>query len=369
MLTAGKCMNKKPLLVVLFLAVMWSCTPDYYDQVFQIAREAGIPLIQVAYTKGDTRVTYEVSTVPEIVARKDGKTVFQAASLSKPVFAYIVMRMSDRGEIDLDRPLFEYTDIERFVDKELARRLTARMVLSHMTGLPNWAVSPGSPEWPEAPIVFKFRPDSAFSYSGEGYAFLQRAVEQIQGKGLEEIARNEVFLPLGMSSSSYTWRDDYDSLAVNGFNRDGEDRGKGNFPRANPAYTLRTTAADYMRFLEALSLGTGLGKESREAIFAPLVQAVRYEGKPRECDQRIFWGLGVGIEKHPELGEVAFHWGDNGAFRSLFLVVPKRGLQPQRILIYFTNSQAGHDIIHEISSLFLDNKEPIAIHEWVYKNE
>ncbi|HOZ19722.1 MAG: D-alanyl-D-alanine carboxypeptidase precursor [Bacteroidetes bacterium ADurb.Bin139] len=362
-------MNTKPFIAILLIAVISSCTPDYHDKIFDIAREAGIPLIQVAYSKGNAHVGYEISTVPEITPRKDNNTVFQAASLSKTVFAYIVMRMSDRGEIDLDRPLAEYADIERFDDKKLARRLTARMVLSHRTGLPNWAVSPGSPEWPEAPIVFKFRPDSAFSYSGEGYAFLQRAVEQIQGKRLEEIAQHEVFLPLGMGSSSYAWRDDYDTLAVNGFNRDGEDRGKGNFPRANAAYTLRTTAEDYIKFLEALSQGNGFGPKSREAMFHSEVQAVRYAERPRECDAHIFWGLGLGIEKHPELGEVAFHWGDNGAFRSLFLIVPKRGLQPKRILVYFTNSQAGHDIIHEISSLFLENREPLAIHEWVNKIE
>ena len=198
---------------------------------------------------------------------------------------------------------------------------------------------------------------------------MQRAVEQIQGKRLEEIAQHEVFLPLGMGSSSYAWRDDYDTLAVNGFNRDGEDRGKGNFPRANAAYTLRTTAEDYIKFLEALSQGNGFGPKSREAMFHSEVQAVRYAERPRECDAHIFWGLGLGIEKHPELGEVAFHWGDNGAFRSLFLIVPKRGLQPKRILVYFTNSQAGHDIIHEISSLFLENREPQAIHEWVNKIE
>ncbi|MDD2289871.1 MAG: serine hydrolase [Bacteroidales bacterium] len=362
-------MNIKPFIVVLLVAVTCSCTPHYNDQLTPIARQTGIPLIQVAYTKGNAHAVYEISTVPGIRPHKDGKTVFQAASLSKPLFAYIVMKMSDRGEIDLDRPLAHYTDIERFVDKELAGRLTARIVLSHVTGLPNWAVSPGSPEWPGAPIVFKFRPDSAFSYSGEGYAFLQRAVEQIQGKGLEEIAQQEVFLPLGMVSSSYTWRDDYDSLAVSGFNRDGQDRGKGNFPRANAAYTLRTTASDYMKFLEALSRGTGLGKESRIAIFTPVVQAVRYAGKPRDCDQRIFWGLGVGIEKHPELGEVVFHWGDNGTFRSLFLVVPAKGLQPKRILVYFTNSQAGHDVISDITSLFFNNKEPLAIDQWVNENE
>lgn len=79
----------------------------------------------------------EISTDEESPAREDCSTVFQAASLSKPVFAYIVLRMADRGEIDLDTPLYKYIGIEKFDNQEYARQLTARIVLSHATGLLN----------------------------------------------------------------------------------------------------------------------------------------------------------------------------------------------------------------------------------------
>jgi len=354
----------KCLSIILLFSILLSCTPSR-NEIHDIACETGIPLIQLAYSMGDRTTYMEISTNESSPAREDCSTVFQAASLSKPVFAYIVLRMADRGEIDLDTPLYTYTGIEKFEDPALARKLTARMVLSHATGLPNWAASPSSPEWPGTSVSFLFTPDSAFSYSGEGYAFLQRAVEAIQGKGLEEIALAEVFIPLGMNTSSYVWRDDYDSLAVSGFTREGENRGKGNFPRANSAYTLRTTAPDYMKFLQALSRGTGLGKKSREEMFHPRVKAARYAQRRRDCDEYIFWGLGLGIEKHPELGEVAFHWGDNGTFKSLFLMVPQTGHSPQRILVYFTNSEKGHDVINRISSLFLKNTTTLTIQNWV----
>jgi CubicO group peptidase (beta-lactamase class C family) len=68
----------------------------------------------------------------------DTATVFEAASLSKPVFAYLALRLADRGELDLDRPLADLFDYSRFGKDERARRITARMVLSHGTGLPNW---------------------------------------------------------------------------------------------------------------------------------------------------------------------------------------------------------------------------------------
>ncbi len=337
------------------------------ERIKEIAREAGIPLIQVAYTNGNRGICYEISSSDTTEARADCSTVFQAASLSKPVFAYIVMKMVRRGEIDLDEPLVNYADTRRFEDGESASVITARMVLSHKTGLPNWSASPSSSEWPDSKIAFKFRPDSAFSYSGEAFAYLQRAVENIKGKGLEEIAREEVFNPLGMTSTSYLWLEKYDTLAASGYTREGVNRGPGKFPRANSAYTLRTTASDYMKFLVALSDGKGIGKRMRSEVFSPVVNAVRYPERPRECDNNIFWGLGLGVERNKELGDLAFHWGDNGNFKALFVIVPRSKGHQKRILVYFTNSAAGHDIINKIAGHFLGNKEGIAIHDWVLK--
>ncbi|HJY42540.1 MAG TPA: serine hydrolase domain-containing protein, partial [Steroidobacteraceae bacterium] len=65
-------------------------------------------------------------------------TIFEAASLSKPVFAYLVLRLADRGEFDLDRPLYEMLEYPRLAHDERYKRITARIVLSHGTGLPNW---------------------------------------------------------------------------------------------------------------------------------------------------------------------------------------------------------------------------------------
>lgn len=352
---------------VLISTVLVSCSgvSTKQEKVHRMACEAGIPLIQVAYAEGDSCTVFEASAFQETPARMDAGTVFQAASLSKPVFASIVLQMAHEELIHLDTPLVHYTDIERFEDKELARTLTARTVLSHVTGLPNWSTGPGSEEWPTAPISFKFTPDSAFSYSGEGYAFLQRAVEAVCGAGLEDIARSRIFEPLGMDRTSYVWIPAYDSLATDGFNREGESGGKGNFPRANAAYTLRTTAADYMKFLRYISRENLPEREWLSGMYLPVVQAVRYHDRPRECDSTIFWGLGMGMEKHPELGEVSFHWGDNGNFKALFLMVPESKVHKERILVYFTNSRAGHDIIGSMSSLFLGNKKPLAIENWV----
>ena len=111
----------------------------------ELVDSCGVPVLQYCYfsPQGELHGLIQAQdTVFEIPQTIDEQSIFQAASLSKPVFAYIVMRMVDRGEIDLDRPIAEYTDIERFDDKEMAQKLTPRIVLSHQTGLPNWAASP-----------------------------------------------------------------------------------------------------------------------------------------------------------------------------------------------------------------------------------
>ena len=317
------------------------------DALPALVDSCGIPVLQYYYfsPQGDLHgLSCAQDTVFDIPQPIDEQSIFQAASLSKPLFAYIVMRMVDRGEIDLDTPIAEYTDIERFDDKEMARQLTPRIVLSHQTGLPNWAAGPSSEEWPTSRIVFKYPVDSCFAYSGEGYAFLQRAVEAIQGEPLDAIARREVFEPFNMPTTSYAWQPEYDSIAVVGFNRDGENRGQGRHPRANCAYTLRTNATEYARFVkQGLLEGKGLSAAAHKEMFTQQVHAQRYAYEPRACDSSVFWCLGFGAFSEPDAvrGDYYWHWGDNGNFKALWLLHPatKEGF------VYFSNRATGHDLL------------------------
>ena len=342
------------MLLLTGIPFMGSCDSNREERLktetAAIAADAKIPLIQLEFGDGKRIISFESSQNDTIIASANKNTIFQAASLSKPVFAYIVLRMHDSGEIDLDTPIFEYTDIDRFVNKEWVKLLTPRMVLSHKTGLPNWSVSPSSDAWPTSPIEFIFKPDSAFGYSGESFAFLQRAVEKIKGKPLQLIAEEEVFIPFGMKLSSYGWRDEYDTIAADGYNAAGENRGKGRHPRENSAYTLRTTAHEYSLFIRKVFIeGYGLNPKTLKLMLTPHIDAIRYHDKPlRECDTFISWGLGIGIEHNQKLGDIYYHWGDNGSFKALFIVVPKEN----KYLTYFTNSTFGHSIIDRLTPIY-----------------
>ena len=363
----------KVLSIILMVAGFTvSCAPKedvYKKEIRNIIVKAEIPLIQLESNFNGEKLSYQIENPNFYDSLKIAAgqatpqpAVFQAASLSKVVFAYIVMKMYDRGEIDLDTPICNYTDIDRFEDKESAAKLTARMVLNHRTGLPNWSAGPSSEEWPTAPITFKFPVDSCYGYSGEGFAYLQRAVEKIRGKKIDDVAKEEVFQPLGMNYTSYEWLPMFDTLTVDGYNKANENRGKGRHPRANVGYTLRTCAADYSKFLQALLDGTGLSPQAKEIMFAPCAEkAIRYAANHRECDNSIAWAMGIGTENNAEFGKVLWHWGDNGSFKALFIIIPSAN----GYLTYFTNSNHGHDIINDITALIIKNKEPFAINDWI----
>ena len=147
------------------------------------------------------------STNTPITAR----SIFPGCSLGKPIFACLVMRLSQEGRLDLDRPLNQYLQEDAIVGA-FADHVTARHVLSHSTGLYNW-------RWEkDQKLIPNFEPGSRFRYSGEGFYHLQRVVEVITGVGFESLMQDKIFKPLGMSSTTYLWRDDTNDHLVAGHN-------------------------------------------------------------------------------------------------------------------------------------------------------
>jgi CubicO group peptidase (beta-lactamase class C family) len=125
----------------------------------------------------------------------DDTTVFEAASLSKPVFAYAVLKLVDSGKIDLDRPLNQYLPGNYDVgDDPRLSQITARHVLSHTTGFPNWRSG--------KTLTIHFKPGERFSYSGEGFVYLSKVIEHVTLEQFDDFMKRTVFQPLGMTSSS-----------------------------------------------------------------------------------------------------------------------------------------------------------------------
>jgi CubicO group peptidase (beta-lactamase class C family) len=273
--------------------------------------------------------------VPPSGAAARPDTVFQAASLSKPVFAYLVLRLVDRGVLGLDVPLVTYLPYERFTD-DRSGRITARMVLSHSTGLPNWGGDK---------LKLAFPPGEHFSYSGEGFVYLQKVVERLTGAPLAELARREVFGPLGMSRTSYVWPGDPGAAGVDDA---GDVQPTDRAQKANAAASLLTTAGDYSRFLLAVLAGTGLKPETAAVMLKPQIHVPSKRGDPLSAPRDdIGWGLGWGLAKAGDGGEVFWHWGHQDAWRA-FVAVRRDG---RAGLLFFANSATGLSIARALADL------------------
>lgn len=127
-------------------------------------------------------------------------TLYNVASLAKPVSAEVAMRLVATGRIGLDEAMSPYWVDPDLAEDPRASRLTPRLVMSHRTGLPNWRADEGG--------VLKFdrEPGESFGYSGEGFEWLARFIERKTGKPFEELAQALVFAPSGMNDTAYTRR-------------------------------------------------------------------------------------------------------------------------------------------------------------------
>ena len=293
-------------------------------------------------------------------------TVFEAASLSKPVFAFLLLGLEREGRMDLDRPVGEYLALPTRDDPR-ARTLTARHLLSHSGGWRNWRFAR------EHTLTADFEPGSRFSYSGEGYAFLQRVLETLTVRALGVLARERVFAPLGMESSAFVWhpgldarlaaphsgrgdlQESYNVRTARAFRTLEEEWGKPleewmaadverafarvneslppfpNFTVPNAAASLLTTARDYGRFVEHL-LGSG----------APLL-ARMMEPQVR-LNEALQWGLGFGLEEMEDGRTLFWHWGDNPGFKNFVVGDPAAG----RATVVLTNANSGRSVYERV---------------------
>jgi len=277
-------------------------------------------------------------------------TVFQAASLSKPVTALIALALVDEGKLDLDRPLIDYLDapyrhdqallsgqpVWDTVDDPRLRKVTARQVLSHRSGLPNWAFG--------EPLRFAVEPGTEWKYSGEGFSLLATVLEHISGESLQALAMERVFTPLGMRDSSYVWRDAYAERIATGYDAEGKPLDTMRFRRPIAAASLYTTPADYARFVQALLLA------------APDSARARLRERQVQVDAAyaLGWGLGVGLEEH-EQGDCLFHHGINNGFQSFFMACPAQ----RRGVLWFTNSDNGLSLAPELLETTLPGPHPV----------
>lgn len=313
-----------------------------------LMKRADIPGFQIALVQRREVLYSRVFGVNAADARPqvEVSTIFSAASLSKPLFAYGVLQLVEDGLLDLDRPLAEYWEYPDLSHDPRYREVTARMVLSHKSGLPNWR---------RGPLNFQREPGKAFGYSGEGYVFLMKTVEAITGQPLEAWMQEKVLRPLGMDHSSYIWQDRFDSNHALPHDDMAMVKEKYRPETGNSAHSLQTTAEDYAKFIREMFYPTLVRKATVKEMLRPHVGVYPKEVSP---DADLFWGLGWGLQETPQ-GSAFWHWGDNGTFKCFVIAYPRQKLG----LVYFTNSENGLSITGELLEQALGGEFPAV--DWI----
>ncbi|MCE7071902.1 beta-lactamase family protein [Dyadobacter sp. CY327] len=299
------------------------------------------------------------TTSMETHAPLNDQSIFEAASLSKTVFTYFVLRLVDQGILNLDTPLYKYMLYEDISGDERYKLITARMVLEHTSGLPNWRTSDladSARHIAKGTLYLKFKPGTAYAYSGEGYYYLSRVIAKITKNELTTLDVNfqkEVSIPLGMSYAWFSVNPFITSHKVTGYmNGKAIHRWPGSLPKQDSTWFgaaggLHTEAVSYANFLIALMKGHGLKKGTADELFKVQV-TLPADGN---YDGDTGWGLGIGIRPGFH-GTDYNHRGNNGNFQSYYRINRAK----QSGYVFFTNCDKGGDFNERLEKFFLTGK-------------
>ena len=252
-------------------------------------------------------------------------TIFNVASLAKPIVTMLTLKLVSQGEWKLDEPLANYWVDPDVANDPRSKTLTTRHVLSHQSGFVNWRWLNASKK-----LAFDVEPGTKFQYSGEGFNYLQRALENKFSVPLEQLVDAVVFKPLAMNDSRFVW-----DLGMDGarFAVEHDESGKP-YPtekrmKAIAADDLLTTVADYAKFGVSVLNQTGLTQEVAEAMRTP------------QAAMKGSASMGLGWELHRNLGQqkeyALIHSGSDQGVRTVMILLP----QSKQGLIIFTNGDNG----------------------------
>jgi CubicO group peptidase (beta-lactamase class C family) len=298
-------------------------------------------------------------------------TVYQIASVSKPVTAWGVMRLVEQGKIDLDAPISRYITRWKLPPSPFdPDGVTIRRLLSHSAGLSVHGYPGVSPEKPlpslEESLSGAYGPAYAvkqiseagqsYSYSGGGYTLLQLMIEEVTGQSFTDFMQDEVLTPLGMSTSSFDWRADLRPATATGYDRQGQALPNYLFTE-KAAAGLYTTAGELAMFGAAALPGSdgesaGRGVLSPSGVAALFTPTIAMPGNSLETylSGMDAYGLGYFIETLPDGSHWYSHNGGNKGWRSLLVIAPKQ----RAVLVVLTNSDNGDVVSDEITALWAD---------------
>jgi CubicO group peptidase (beta-lactamase class C family) len=270
-------------------------------------------------------------------------SIFNIASMTKPVVAMLTLKLTESGQWDIDEPLFHYWIDPDVANDPFNEKLTTRHVLSHQTGFPNWRWTSASKK-----LSFEFEPGTKFQYSGEGFEYLRKALENKFHKPLEKMLDSIIFQPLGMHNTTY-WNKNIDMHRYARWHDAQGNEYKTLYQTGvSAADFLLTTAEDYCKYMIDVINGAGLSTDLYNEMIKPQVYLKEHYAK----------GLGWEVINGLPNNEYSLeHGGSDPGVKTMAIALPlsKRGI------VILTNGDNGMFVIDSIVKESIDIGEQILL--------
>lgn len=280
------------------------------NTIEKLLKDNNVPALGLGIIENGKLTKVEVYGTLDKNQKAPYNTIFKVASLTKPVFALTVLKLIDKGLLDLNESLHKYWLDPDLKKDERHKKLTPYLVLTHQTGFPNWRYMTESNK-----LHFQFNPGEKYQYSGEGFEYLRKAIEKKLGRSIEDLAQEFLFKPAGMNDTRFWWNNSMDeSRYAQNFDENGNNIETVKYYEANAAANLLTTVEDYGRFVAYVINGAELNQE----LFQEMK---KHQVKLREND---FFGFGWEILTGFSDGEFAMiHTGKDPGLSTLAVMFPK----------------------------------------------
>lgn len=249
------------------------------ESVPLILEEHDAPGVTIGFVEGNKIVGYKFYGFADIKKQTvfDENTMFNIGSISKVATGWGVMQLVQDGKVDLDKPINNYLKRWKIPESNFNNQLvTLRNILSHTSGLSMGPVNGWVKSSDKSIIDFLngdnngagnveliIEPNTQFSYSGGGYSVIQLLIEDVSGQSFNEFMTSEVFIPLGMTSTTFEVNEDLMLSSATPYDKDGKATSMVYFT-ATAAAGMHTTTRDLALFSSALlkdEKGTFIGQK------------------------------------------------------------------------------------------------------------
>ncbi|PQJ82078.1 serine hydrolase [Polaribacter glomeratus] len=295
-------------------------------------KQKSVSAVGIGYIEEGTIKQISVFGELEKGKKAPKNTIWNVASLTKPITALIALKLINSGHLSLDEPVYKYYIDQDIINDPNTMKLTTRIILSHGTGFIN-----NRDSYENGILKFEFEPGTQYQYSGEGYDYLRKVIEHKFETTIEELADSLIFKPLKMKDTKFYWNNNTDELRFAKWHTEkGETYQDKKHTTASGADDLLTTIEDYSKFMVYILSGADLSKELQREMLK----------NQSRINKNQYFGLGWYIDENINANNdfAIIHGGDDIGVHTIAFIIPKT----KQGLLIFTNSDNGTNAFQEI---------------------